>query len=177
MISFRLNGNDKTFHGEDNFSLLRYLREKEGIVSAKDGCSGQGACGACLVEMDGKPTLSCMTPMKKVEGRRIVTIEGSPESLRRTLGNAFVQKGAVQCGFCTPGFISRTKILLENNPDPSREDIIRALRFNLCRCTGYVKIIEAIQLAVKTLREGSEIEHYTGSGVGASQPKYNARGP
>ena len=115
-----------------------------------------------------------MTPMKKVEGRRIVTIEGFPESLRRTLGNAFVQKGAVQCGFCTPGFISRTKILLENNPDPSREDIIRALRFNLCRCTGYVKIIEAIQLAVKTLREGSEIEHYTGSGVGASQPKYNA---
>ncbi len=174
MISFKLNGEDKSFHGEVNLSLLRYLRETEGIISVKDGCSGQGACGACLVEMDGKPTVSCLKPMEKVGGARIVTIEGFPESLRRTLGQAFVQKGAVQCGFCTPGFLSRTKILLENNPDPTREEIIKALNFNLCRCTGYLKIIEAIEHAAKSLREGHDIELPKGSRVGVSKPKYNA---
>jgi aldehyde oxidoreductase len=174
VISFKLNGENKTFHGEENTSLLSYLRETEGIISVKDGCSGQGACGACLVEMDGKPTLSCLKPMEKLGGARIVTIEGFPESLRRTLGQAFVQKGAVQCGFCTPGFLSRTKILLENNPDPTRKEIIKALNFNLCRCTGYVKIIEAIELAAKTWREGGSIELSKGTRVGESKPKYNA---
>ena len=181
MISFILNGKDKTFHrkaktlhGEKNFPLLRYLRETEGIISVKDGCSGQGACGACLVEMDGKPVLSCLKPMGKVGGARIVTLEGFSESLRRTLGQAFVQRGAVQCGFCTPGFISRTKILLERNPDPTREEIIKALSFNLCRCTGYVKIIEAIQLAAKTLKNDDHIELTEGSRVGVSKPKYHA---
>jgi selenium-dependent xanthine dehydrogenase len=174
VISFKLNGEDKRFHGKGNLSLLSYLREAEGILSVKDGCSGQGACGACLVEMDGKSTLSCLKPMEKVEGARIITIEGFPESLRRTLGQAFVREGAVQCGFCTPGFLSRTKILLENNPDPTREEIIKALNFNLCRCTGYVKIIEAIELAAKSLREDHVVELSKGSRVGVSKPKYNA---
>jgi CO/xanthine dehydrogenase Mo-binding subunit/aerobic-type carbon monoxide dehydrogenase small subunit (CoxS/CutS family) len=174
VLSFNLNGENRTFHGEGKVSLLRYLRETEGILSVKDGCSGQGACGACLVEIDGKPALSCLKPMDKVGGARIVTIEGFPETLRRTLGEAFVLKGAVQCGFCTPGFLSRTKILLENNPDPAREEIVKALNFNLCRCTGYVKIIEAIQLAAKTLRENDDIELPKGSRVGVSKPKYNA---
>ncbi len=174
MINFNLNGLEKTFDGDPKTSLLTYLREIAGIVSVKDGCSGQAACGACLLELDGKPVLSCITPMKKVDGVRIVTIEGFPENLRRTLGRAFAAKGAVQCGFCTPGFLSRAKILLEKNPDATREDIIRALRFNLCRCTGYLKIIEAIELAAEQIRHKREIILENSGKVGSRQPKYGA---
>ena len=127
MIRFILNNEEKTFNGDETISLLNYLREIEGIVSVKDGCSGQGACGACLTEINGEPALSCRTPIKKVNDTRIVTIEGFEPGLKEILGTAFVKKGAVQCGFCTPGFISRTKILLSNNPDPSREEVIKAL--------------------------------------------------
>ena len=131
MITFLLNGEEKTFKGDENLSLLTYLRDYEGITSVKDGCSGEGACGACMLEMNGKPTLSCITPMKRVRGARIVTIEGFEERVRRILGLAFVKKGAVQCGFCTPGLMSRARILLENNPEPNREEIVHALRHNL----------------------------------------------
>ena len=174
MIKFTLNGEKKTFDGDPKLSLLIHLRENENIVSVKDGCSGQAACGACLLEVDGKPVLSCVTPMKKIDGSRIVTIEGFPENLRCTLGRAFVEKGAVQCGFCTPGFLSRTKILLETNPDPSRDDIIQALRINLCRCTGYVKIIDAIELAARQIRQKREIILAHPGRVGSRQPKYDA---
>ena len=120
MIEFLLNGRKVEYRGDEKLSLLDFLRNEAGITSAKDGCSGQGACGACLVELNGKPTLACVTLMKKVAGGKVVTLEGLPDELRRTLGNAFVEKGAVQCGFCTPGFLMRTKILLQDNPRPSR---------------------------------------------------------
>ena len=155
-------------------SLLKYLRETAGIVSVKNGCSGEATCGACLVEVNAKPALSCITPMEKVNGASIVTIEGFAESLRQTLGRAFVAKGAVQCGFCTPGFLSRAKILLETNPHPSRRDIIHALRFNLCRCTGYIKIIAAIELAAEHIRKNLELRLSNTGKVGSSQPKYDA---
>ena len=174
MINFQLNGEKKTFGGDPKLSLLAYLRQLEGIVSVKDGCSGQAACGACLLEINGKPALSCITPMKKMDGKHVVTIEGFPKSLRRNLGRAFVEKGAVQCGFCTPGFLSRAKILLETNPHPTREEIMHALRFNLCRCTGYVKIIEAIELAAEQIQEKNEIELVNPGRVGSRQPKYDA---
>lgn len=174
MIKFVLNDKKKTYDGDPKLSLLTYLREMEGIVSVKDGCSGQAACGACLLQVDGQPTLSCVTPMQKIEGARIVTIEGFPESLRRTLARAFVEKGAVQCGFCTPGFLARAKILLETNADPTRGDIIHALRFNLCRCTGYVKIIDAIELAAAQMRQKREISLANPGRVGSRQPKYDA---
>jgi aerobic-type carbon monoxide dehydrogenase small subunit (CoxS/CutS family) len=174
MIEFILNGEKKTYDGDPKLSLLTHLRENERIVSVKDGCSGQAACGACLLEVNGKPTLSCITPMKKIAGSSIVTIEGFPEDLRRTLGRAFVEKGAVQCGFCTPGFLSRAKILLQTNPDPSRTDIIQALRINLCRCTGYVKIIDAIELAARQIRQKQEITLARPGRVGSRQPKYDA---
>jgi aerobic-type carbon monoxide dehydrogenase small subunit (CoxS/CutS family) len=174
MINFTLNNEQKTFNGDPKLSLLTYLRETEGIVSVKDGCSGQAACGACLLEIDGKPALSCVTPMQKMEGKHIVTIEGFPESLRRNLGRAFVEKGAVQCGFCTPGFLSRAKILLETNPDPTRKEIVHALRFNLCRCTGYVKIIEAIEFAAEQIRKKQNISLTNPGKVGSRQPKYDA---
>ena len=96
MIKFKLNGAVKFFDGDPGISLLNYLRETENIFSIKNGCSGEGTCGACMVEMNAKPALSCITPMEKVNGANIVTIEGFPEKLRQTLGRAFVAKGAVQ---------------------------------------------------------------------------------
>jgi selenium-dependent xanthine dehydrogenase len=174
MITFNLNGSEKTFDGDPKTSLLNYLREIEGLVSVKDGCSGEATCGACLVEMNAEPALSCVTPMEKVSDANIVTIEGFPENLRRTLGRAFVAKGAVQCGFCTPGFLSRAKILLGTHPQPSREEIIHAFRFNLCRCTGYVKIIDAVELAAETIRQNRELKLPDAGRVGSSQPKYDA---
>ena len=156
MITLTLNGRPAAYGGDLKLPLLAWLREHQGITSPKDGCSGQAACGACLVEVDGKAVLACSTPMEKLQGASVVTIEGFPEDLRRTLGLAFAAKGAVQCGFCTPGFLTRTKILLASNPDPTRDEVVRALRFHLCRCTGYVKIVDAVLEAAKALREGYE---------------------
>ena len=174
MITFTLNGNETSFSGDENVSLLNFLRDEKGLTSVKDGCSGQAACGACLVEMDGKPTLACVTKMKRVADKPVITIEGFPETVRRTLGRAFIAKGAVQCGFCTPGILSRAKILLEATPDPSREDVIKALSVNICRCTGYVKIIDGILLAAKALRENLEVAWESRTGIGYSYPKVEA---
>ena len=131
MIRFLLNGQETEFAGDEKASLLSFLREEKGITSVKDGCTGQTACGACLIEVNGKPALACSTPLKRAANKQIVTIEGFPESVRRTLGRAFVAKGAVQCGYCTPGILSRAKILLESNPNPSRDDVVKALRANV----------------------------------------------
>ena len=176
MIRFKLNDQIKTFNGDENLTLLNYLRDIEGITSPKDGCSGQGACGMCAVEINGRVVLSCITKMKKVDGAEVVTIEGWPESLRRTIGEAFVEKGAVQCGFCTPGILVRTKNLLEKNPHPTRDDIIKSLQGHFCRCTGYVKIIEAIEFAAHTLRGGAATSAVKTGGVGTRHPKYEAYG-
>jgi len=174
MITFTLNGKETTFSGDENMSLLNFLRNEKGLTSVKDGCSGQAACGACLVEMNGKPTLACATKMKRVADKPVITIEGFPERVRRTLGRAFVSKGAVQCGFCTPGILARAKILLEANPQPSREDVIKALNVNICRCTGYARIIEAILLAAQALHENREVEWERRTGIGYSFPKVEA---
>ncbi len=174
MIVFSLNGQNAQYSGDETTPLLTYLREERGITSVKDGCSGQAACGACLVELDGKPALACSTPMKRVAGKEVITIEGFPENVRRTLARAFVAKGAVQCGYCTPGILSRAKILLQNNPNPSRADVVKALNANVCRCTGYVKIIDAVLLAAQALRENQEIAWEQKTGIGYSYPKYEA---
>lgn len=171
MITFTLNGRETWFSGDEKMSLLGYLREEKGLTSVKDGCSGQAACGACLIEVAGKPALACSTSMKKVAGKAIVTIEGFPENVRRTLGRAFVAKGAVQCGYCTPGMVSRARLLLEKNPDPSRKEVTEALKANVCRCTGYVKIVDAILLAARALRENTEIPWEERTGIGHSYPR------
>lgn len=173
-IAFNLNGQPVEFVGDPSVSLLSFLRNDLNVTSAKDGCSGQAACGACLVEVAGKAALACSTPMRKVEGKEVTTLEGLPETLRQTLGRAFVAKGAVQCGFCTPGFLTRTKILLDNNPDPTREEVIKAVRPHLCRCTGYVKIVDAVLEAAAALREGREVPFETASGIGVNSPKFGA---
>jgi selenium-dependent xanthine dehydrogenase len=174
MIELVLNGAPAAYDGDPERSLLDWLREDMHIISPKEGCSGQAACGACLVEMNGRATLACATPMRKAAGKKVVTIEGLPDDLRRTLGRAFAAKGAVQCGFCTPGFLTRTRLLLESNPDPSREEIVKALRFHLCRCTGYVKIVDAVLEAGRALREKDASPLETSPGLGGSCVRYGA---
>ncbi|WP_233248383.1 selenium-dependent xanthine dehydrogenase [Desulfonatronum sp. SC1] len=151
-MNFILNNTPTTYDGDPERSLLIWLREDQGLTAAKDGCSGQAACGACLVEVDGRAAFACATPMRKVAGKHVLTLEGFPEDLRRLLGRAFAEKGAVQCGFCTPGFLTRTKLLLEQTAEPSVEEVVKAVRPHLCRCTGYVKIVDAILEAARILR-------------------------
>ena len=175
MISFSLNGRRIDYEGDEGRTLLSYLRETEGITSVKDGCSGQASCGLCMVEINGKAKLSCTQKLKFLDGFQVITMEGIPEKVRDVIAKAYVNKGAVQCGFCTPGMIIRTKILFAENPDPSREEIKKAINQNLCRCTGYVKIVDAIEDALKTLREGSESRNNPPTaGIGQSLTKYEA---
>jgi aldehyde oxidoreductase len=153
MVTFTLNGKKISYSGDDSISLLEFLREQQGITSVKDGCSGQAACGACMVEIDGKAKLSCVIKLNKLGGAKVFTLEGIPLNVLVVLADAYVGKGAVQCGFCTPGFLMRTKVLFNQNPNPTRAEISVALKQNLCRCTGYVKIIDAIEQAVNNLRD------------------------
>ena len=174
MFKFILNGRTVEYNDDPAVSLLSWLRNDMNLTAAKDGCSGQASCGACLVEVGGKAALACSTPMHKVAGKEIVTLEGWPQSLLRTLGRAFVAKGAVQCGFCTPGFLTRTKILLAKNPAPTRPEVVKAIRSHLCRCTGYIKIVDAVLEAAAALGAGRDVPFEDGAGIGVSSPKYRA---
>lgn len=175
MIQFTLNGESALFDGNPETSLLKYLRNTRNITSVKDGCSCQGACGACMVEINGEAKLSCLTSLKNLENTVINTLEGLPEHIRDIMARAFVEKGAIQCGFCTPGFLMRTNVLLQKNPLPSRDEIKKALTLNLCRCTGYIKIIDAIHEAAKRIQNEPAVAATTLSGnVGTSYPKYEA---
>jgi len=175
MIQFELNGTVEVFKGDPDLTLLKFLRNTKNITSVKDGCSCQGACGACMVEINGEAKLSCLTPLKKLENTKVNTLEGLPENVRDILAKSFVEKGAVQCGFCTPGFLARTNVLLQKNPSPSRDEIKQALTLNLCRCTGYVKIIDAIHEAAQRLElESSSTATSLSGKVGTSYPKYEA---
>ncbi len=175
MIRFVLNGIKKEYNGDPKQSLLTWLRKTEHITSVKDGCSGQGVCGACTVQINGKARLSCTTKMEKLEGADIVTIEGVEDNIKNTLSKAFVKKGAVQCGFCSPGMIMRAKTLYDNNTAPVRSEIIKAISPNICRCTGYVKIADAIEYAFENLRNNSKINLKPESeGIGSRLPKYQA---
>jgi len=174
-MNFTLNGNTKTYNGDPELTLLNYLRETEGIISPKDGCAPQAACGCCTVEMNGKAVLSCAIPMKKVENSSIKTVEGLTEYQKRTIVNAFIEKCGVQCGFCIPGIVMQAMVLFEKNLSPTRDEITKALNPNLCRCTGYKKIIDAIEYASDAIRENKEIPKPKGSGkIGNKHPKYDA---
>lgn len=163
------------YSGDTELSLLKYLRNMAGITSVKDGCSGQSACGDCLVELNGKPALSCVTKMKSLDNSELITMEGIPEEVRNIIGMTYVEKGAVQCGFCTPGFIMRTKILLQQNPSPSVDEIRQALKQHLCRCTGYKKIESAIQESAERLKRPEKAySHVKNAKVGESLLKYKA---
>jgi selenium-dependent xanthine dehydrogenase len=174
-MKFKLNGIEKEYNGNPELSLLKYLRNIEGITSVKDGCSPQAACGACTVIINNESRLSCVTPMKKVEGKSVITPEGLDEYRKRVFTNAFVEKSGVQCGFCIPGIVMQANVLLDKNPNPNRDEIANALQPNLCRCTGYKKIIDSIEYAAEAIRDLREIPTpATSGGVGKRHPKYDA---
>ncbi|MCH7703283.1 MAG: molybdopterin-dependent oxidoreductase, partial [Planctomycetes bacterium] len=145
MVSFTLNGRAVSVGVHPDRSLLSALRNDLDIISPKDGCEPQASCGCCTVLIDGQPRLSCTISVAQASGRQVTTAEGLPADVRQQLANSFVQAGGVQCGFCIPGIAMRAYALLERNADPTRDEIARDLRAHLCRCTGYTKIIDAIQ--------------------------------
>lgn len=144
LIKLRVNGVDDEVFVEPWWSLAQALREELNLTGTKIGCD-TGNCGACTVLVDGKVVKSCLLLAVKAKGREILTIEGLAENGKLSpLQEAFVEHFAVQCGYCTPGMIMAAKALLDGNPDPTEEEVREAIRGNLCRCTGYVKIVEAI---------------------------------
>jgi 4-hydroxybenzoyl-CoA reductase subunit gamma len=146
-VSLAVNGRAREEAVEDNLLLIDYLRSRRGLTGTKRGCDG-GECGACTVLIDGEPRLACLTLAAACEGRAIETIEAQSESgTLSALQRAFHEKLGTQCGFCTPGMIMAASALLRRNLRPSEAEIREALGGNLCRCTGYVKIIEAIEVA------------------------------
>ncbi|GAB6181311.1 selenium-dependent xanthine dehydrogenase [Desulfotomaculum defluvii] len=151
MYTFNLNGNSVSV--ENNGKLLDYLREEARLTSVKNGC-GEGACGACMVLVDGKAMRACLLTMEKVVGKSVITVEGLSEREKDVYSWAFAEAGAVQCGFCIPGMVISAKGLIDKEPDPTPVEIKKALQGNICRCTGYVKIEKAIAMAAKALREG-----------------------
>lgn len=148
-IKVTLNGKMLRVAVPPHWTLLRLLREKLGLTGTKEGC-GIGECGACTVLVDGKPVNACLILAPKAEGRSIETVEGlGSRAALHPLQQSFIDRGAVQCGFCTPGILMSAKALLADHPHPSREEVKEAISGHLCRCTGYQQIIEAIEVLAK----------------------------
>lgn len=145
-ISFNLNGETVEIEIEPHLTLLRLLRDKLGMTGTKEGCS-MGECGACTVIVDGKAINSCIFPVMEVDKKSVITIEGlaDPKGNLHPIQKTFIEYGAVQCGFCTPGMVLSAKALLDEIPNPKEEQIRNAISGNLCRCTGYIQIIQAIK--------------------------------
>lgn len=152
-IRFTLNGTAQELYVSANYTMLRVLREELNYTGTKEGC-GAGECGACTVIADGKPINACLVLAPEMDGMAIETVEGlARDGQLSPLQDAFVEHAALQCGFCTPGFLMSATALLRENPNPAREEIIRAISGNLCRCTGYVRIVEAITDAARKMAE------------------------
>jgi len=147
-IGFRLNNEEVKLEVDPTWTLLHLLREVLELIGTKEGC-GYGECGACTIIIDGQAVNSCLYPVMEAEGRTITTIEGlmTDSGELHPLQKAFIKEGAVQCGFCTPGMIMSAKALLDEQEKPTEDEIKESIEGNLCRCTGYVKIIEAIKSA------------------------------
>lgn len=176
-MNFQLNGQPHRYDGDPDLPLLTYLREEIGLTAAKDGCAPQAACGACTVDIDGKARLACVIKMGKQDGSQVTTLEGIGDYRRDVFAATFAQHGAVQCGFCIPGIVMQANALINKNPEPNEQEIRQALTPNLCRCTGYTKIVEAIDHAATLIRQEEtppENGHGLG-GVGTRLPKYEAR--
>jgi xanthine dehydrogenase molybdenum-binding subunit len=195
-ISFELNGHSTTVSYEEGMHFLEVLRERCGVTSAKDGCAPQGVCGCCTILLNGKPALACQLDPKKADDGEVVTLEGLPERQRQLLADSFVREGAVQCGFCTPGIAVRAAHLINKELTENRTRVERGLAGHLCRCTGYNRIVDAIQTAGEAWRDGAAVgngparrPHYFGEeyglerssevpvsdGIGASSDRYRGR--
>jgi len=172
-VEFILNGKPQTAVIEDDASLMELLREQFGFISPKNGCAPQGQCGCCTVIVGDKAVASCAVPAKNIAGKHVLTLEGLSERERDIFAKAFVIAGGLQCGFCIPGIVIGAKHLLSHKPNPTREEIAQSLNNHICRCTGYVKILDAIELAAEVLR-GGKLPHFNGSGkIGTSLPRYD----
>ena len=173
MYEFIING--KRCGTEAKKSLLTYLREDLALTGTKNGCS-EGACGTCTVIVDGKAIKACILTTEKVNGKTIITIEGLTEKEEKIYSYAFSRAGAVQCGFCIPGMVMSSKALLDKNDNPTMEEVKIALKDNICRCTGYIKIFDAVMLAARILREGGEIPVTENKGlIGENLERIDAR--
>ena len=152
IVSFMLNNREVVIVAKPLVTLQTVLREQLGYMATKSGCS-QGGCGSCTVLVDGQPMVSCLLPVQDIEGREITTLEGLTKTAEELhpVQAAFYDNFAVQCGYCSPGMIIVSKALLDNNPHPTREEIADAIAGNVCRCTGYQSIFEAIEDAAKRL--------------------------
>jgi carbon-monoxide dehydrogenase small subunit len=155
-VQFTVNGVEQAEFVESGAMLVDVLRDKLGLMATKNGCS-QGTCGACTVMVDGEPQLSCLIPAQRVEGRLVETLEGlGAEGELHPLQRAFADGFAVQCGFCTSGMILAAKWLLDRNPNPGRAEVLDAISGNICRCTGYAPIVDAILAAAEEMRGRSK---------------------
>lgn len=172
---YELNVNGKTFEVEQDKKLMRFLRDDLNLKSVKDGCS-EGACGTCTILIDGKATRSCIPMLSKMANKKIVTIEGLSEREKEVYSYVFAKAGAVQCGFCIPGMVICAKGLIDSNPDPVRLEAIASIKNNICRCTGYVKIVDGIMLAAKIFRENLSVWEEKGLvTVGTAMLRIDAR--
>ncbi|MCE1252290.1 MAG: (2Fe-2S)-binding protein [Anaerolineae bacterium] len=154
-ISLNVNGRDYFIETAVNRTLLDILREDLKLTGVKDACGGEGECGACTVVLNGEAVNSCLVLAGQANGQRVLTIEGlALDGELHPLQQAFINAGAVQCGFCTPGAVLAAKALLDHNPHPDDDEIREALSGNLCRCTGYTKMITAVHLAEEALQHG-----------------------
>ena len=151
-ISLNVNGVERWVVADPKRSLADVLREQMMLTGCKV-CCADGQCGSCTVLMDGVPVVSCLVLASQIEGRKIMTVEGlAADKIGKALQEAFVEAGAVQCGYCIPGFLMSARALIEENPDPTLDQIKEGLSGNICRCTGYVKIFDAVALAARRLR-------------------------
>lgn len=154
LIELTINGEPSEVYVQPWKTLLQVLRDELGLTGTKEGC-GTGHCGGCTVLVDGKAVKSCLILAPEIKGKNILTIEGLANTGKlHPLQQAFIDHFAVQCGFCTPGMIMTAKALLDENPNPTRQEVREALAGNLCRCTGYVKIIDAVLVAAEKMRKG-----------------------
>ena len=173
-IRFTLNGTPMQVEARPDESLLEVLRERCGVTSLKDGCSPQGQCGCCLALVDGDAKVTCAMPASAAEGRSVITLEGVSVEERALIAGAFAAANGLQCGFCIPGIALRAKHLTDRKSEPSREEIARAIDVHLCRCTGYVKIIDAIQLLARAKRGGKLPAPCADGRVGSSLARVDA---
>jgi len=172
-MRFILNGRSLDIESRADASLLELLREDCGLRSMKDGCAPEGSCGACTVIVDGRAVVSCAQPARRVSGRTVLTLEGLPATSRAAWARAFTVGGASQCGFCSPGIVMKAEALLGRNAEPTRDEIARALSGNLCRCTGYHAVIDAIESVAAERRSGVTVEEPVhGDGVGERVRRY-----
>lgn len=173
VIEFNLNGQEVKAEIDDQTSLMDVLREQFALISPKNGCSPQGQCGCCTVIVDNRATVSCVVDAERVAGKTVLTLEGVSEHERDIFSRAFVQGGGLQCGFCIPGIVARAKNMIDKNANPTRDDIVKMLNPHICRCTGYTKIIDSIELAAKGLR-GEDLPQADFSGkIGTNLPRYS----